>query len=185
MGRRLLLPALAGWFAIMIWIFISNGLFSLNARATMRTVTDEPALYAALQAAVPAPGGYTVNPPLTAEGRFPRDAPVFSVSTSGLDHGDAGRLMLSSLVTGLLACLLAAWLLAVAAVGGGFGRRVLVVAALGLFVVLVADLPRYGIGGYPLGGTLLLALQQLLAWTLAGLAMAAATRSRGARTSSA
>jgi hypothetical protein len=55
-------------------------------------------------------------------------------------------------------------------------RRVGFVVALGVLMAVTADLSRIGIGGCPLGTASVKAAVRVAGWTLAGLAMAWATR---------
>lgn len=77
----------------------------------MRQLPAEPQVYETLKEHVRTPGRYTVNPQLTAEGRFPDDQPVFSVLYGGVGHEAAGSLMLLGLVLFLLTPMIGAWML--------------------------------------------------------------------------
>lgn len=69
----------------------------------------------------------------------------------------------------MLGALVAAWLLAMAS---GFGRRVAIAAALGLFAWLAVNVPYWNWYLFPLEFTLGAALDQVIGWTVAGLGMA-------------
>ena len=48
-------------------------------------------------------------------------------------------------------------------------KKLMFFIAIGLLIALFTDLMRYGIGDYPLGNVLLLAINHILAWTVVGL----------------
>ena len=73
-------------------------------------------------------------------------------------------------VTDTLAALVAAWILALGA--WGFGRRVLIAGALGLFSWLTISLPYWNWYLFPLDFTAGALISQVVGWLLAGAAMA-------------
>jgi hypothetical protein len=86
----------------------------------------------------------------------------------------AGRLMLLQLAVFMLASLVAAWMLSVTSdrILASYPRRVLFFAANGLMFALYGDLMRFGIDGYPLRDALMLAVCDIICWTVAGLVVA-------------
>jgi hypothetical protein len=178
MFRRVCVAGALGFVALALWTFLVNGLFGFAVRTQMNRVADEPAVHRMLKENVAAPGAYLVNPALTGERQFPPGEPVFSVSYSGIGHEAAGSMMLVEVGTALATALLVAGLLsaASASVQSTWARRTGFVAAVGVLLALTADLPRYGIGGYPLGSAAAMAAVRVVGWALAGLAMAWATR---------
>jgi hypothetical protein len=74
----------------------------------------------------------------------------------------------------LLAPMIGAWLLSLtsARVLGSYPRKVLFIAGIGLVIALFVDLTSLGIGGYPPGDALLLALHDVVLWTAIGAAVA-------------
>jgi len=73
-------------------------------------------------------------------------------------------------ITDTLAALVVAWILALGA--WGFGRRVLVAGALGLFSALTISLPHWNWYRFPLDFTAGTLVGQVVGWTLAGAAIA-------------
>jgi len=73
-------------------------------------------------------------------------------------------------ITDTLAALVVAWVLALGALG--FGRRVLVAGALGLFSALTISLPHWNWYRFPLDFTAGTLVGQVVGWTLAGAAIA-------------
>jgi hypothetical protein len=59
-----------------------------------------------------------------------------------------------------------------------WARRTGFVVAVGVLLAITVDLSRCGIGGCPLGSAAAMAVVRVAGWTLAGLAMAWATRPR-------
>lgn len=174
MPKRILTAALVGGLTLIAWTFVVNGLLGFRARIDMRQLPAEEQVYEVLRQHVVEPGRYTVNPALTAEGRFPMGQPVFSVSYGGMGHEAAGRLMLLGWVYFLGGPLIAAWMLSQGSdrLLSSYPRKVLFVAAVGLLLALLGDLSGYGIGGYPLRDALLLAANDLASWTVLGLVLA-------------
>lgn len=78
--------------------------------------------------------------------------------------------LVKQLVTDLLAALVAAWILALGA--WGFGRRVLIAGALGLFSWLTLSLPYWNWYLFPLNFTVGALVEQVVGWLLAGAAIA-------------
>lgn len=174
MPKKILAAALAGGFTLIVWTFVVNGLLGFRARIDMRRVPAEQEVYEVLRQHVIEPGRYTVNPGLTADGGFPPDQPVFSVSYGGMGHEAAGRLMLLGWVYFLGGPLIVAWMLSQGSdrLLASYARKVLFFAAVGLLLALLSDLTAYGIGGYPLRDALLLAANDVASWTVVGLAAA-------------
>ena len=140
----------------------------------MMRVPDERRVYEVLRESIVEPGGYMCNPPLAPDGAFPPGEPVYGIRYGGSGHEIAGRMMVVDLATALIATTIVAWMLSVTSgrIVSAYPRRVFFCASIGLLFAVFGDLPRYGIGGYPLGSALLLGGQNLVAWTIAGLVMA-------------
>ena len=178
MIKRIVVAGTLGFIVLAFWTFLVNGLFGFAVRVQMNRVADEPAVYRVLKENVAGPGAYLVNPALTSERQFPPGEPVFSVSSSGIGHEAAGRMMLVEVGVALAAALLAAGLLAAASTSvlSTWARRTGFVVAVGVLLAVTADLSRFGIGGYPLGSAAAMAAVRVTGWALAGLAMAWAMR---------
>ncbi|MFH1680388.1 MAG: hypothetical protein ABIH26_07060 [Candidatus Eisenbacteria bacterium] len=174
MARRVILAGLMGWVVLMLWTFVTNGIFGFRSGIAMKRVPEERLVYDVLRKSILEPGGYVCNPAVTAERGFPFGEPVFAIRYGGVGHEAAGRLALIGLAIGLAAPLIGAWMLSVASDRflSSYGRKVLFFAAIGLLFAIFADLQEYGIGGYPLRSALLLGAHDLAAWMLAGLVVA-------------
>ena len=131
-------------------------------------------VYEILKESIVEPGRYILNPELTPSGVFPDGEPVFSVNYSGIGHESAGKVMLFQLAVYLLAPMIAAWMLSLARpqILSSYPRKVLFFVAIGLLFALFGDLLDFGIDRYSLGDALLVAANNLLAWTLVGLVVA-------------
>jgi len=174
MTKRILLAAVFGTVALFFWNALANTVFYLEPRLEMGRVSDEPAVYDIVRRNVTQPGGYTLNPPLTAAGEFPRGEPVFGIHYSGFGHEAAGTLMLVQVLLAFGTTLLAASLASTTSerVRSSFTGRFLFFAGIGLLVAVIGDLPRFGIGGLPAGSALLAAASTFGSWLLAGAVMA-------------
>lgn len=78
--------------------------------------------------------------------------------------------LIKQFVTDLLAAFVAAWILALGAFG--FGKRVLIAGALGLFAWFAISLPFWNWYMFPTALTIGTLLEQLIGWLLAGAAIA-------------
>lgn len=173
---------LLGGVVLILWTFVANGVFGFQSRIDMRQLSAEAQVYETLKEHVRTPGRYTVNPQLTAEGRFPDGEPVFSVLYGGVGHEAAGSQMLLGLVLFLLTPVIGAWMLSQTSVRvlSSYGRKVLFFTAIGLLFAIYGDLTSYGIGNYPLIGALAFGAYHIVTWTLVGLAVAWRIRPRQA-----
>ncbi|MGD8277461.1 MAG: hypothetical protein PVH00_05515 [Gemmatimonadota bacterium] len=180
MTRRILLAAVLGTVALFFWNGVANTVFRLGPRLEMRQVPDERAVYEIVRQRVTEPGGYTLNPALTAAGEFPQDEPVFGLHYSGFGHEAAGTLMLVQILLAFGGTLLAALLLMATSerVRSHFPGRLAFLVGVGLLVAMTGDLPRYGIGGLPASMALLAAASTVGSWLLAGAVMAWTLRDR-------
>ncbi len=171
---RVIGAGLLGAVVLLLATIVIDGLLGFRARIDMRQLAQEPEVYATLKTYVVEPGRYVVNPPVTAERRFPAGEPVFSVFYGGVGHEAAGREMLVGLLVTLGACLIVAWLLSQTSlrVLASYPRKVLFVAAIGVLLALMGDVMSVGIGGYPTRDGAALAVEHIALWTLAGAAIA-------------
>jgi len=174
MSRRAIGAGLAAACVLVVWTFVVNGILGFQASIDMKQIPGERRVYDVLKEQIVRPGRYVCNPQLTPEGRFPDGKPVFSILHGGMGHESAGRLALVGLVLFLLAPMIGVWLLSHASEGvlSSYPRKVLFFVAIGLLFAIFADLRDYGIGGYPLKDATLLALNNLVVWTLMGLVVA-------------
>jgi hypothetical protein len=173
-GKKVIIAGLLGGLALMVWMFVVNGVFGFHSRLTMKEVTAEQVVYEVLKEQITEPGRYVVNPAVDDEGRYRGGEPVFSVLYGGMGHEAAGFLMLVGLAIFVLAPMLGAWMLSRASnrVLSSYPRKVMFFLALGVQFALVSDMMAFGIGGYPLKDVILLGLNHIGAWTVVGLVIA-------------
>ncbi len=173
MFRRVILPGLVGGLVLIVWNVLVNGIFGFNSRIEMKRMPDERIVYEVLKEHVTEPGKYACNPEVIPERGFPENEPVFSVLYGGVGHEAAGRLMLLHLPIFLVSPIIVAWMLSVTSgrILSSYAKKVQFVAAVGLFLGLFVRLSDYNIGGYPVDDAFLLALHDLVLWTVVGLVM--------------
>ena len=174
MKKQVIITGLLGGLVLTLWAFVVNGVFGFQARIDMKQIPQESLVYQTLKQHITLPGRYICNPDPTSQERFPEGEPVFSILYGGVGHEWAGKGMLIGLAIYFLAPWMAAWMLAQASgrVLTSYSRKVLYFAGIGLLIAMVSDLPDFGIGGYPLRDTALLAANHLISWTLVGVAAA-------------
>jgi hypothetical protein len=180
MFRRVILPGLVGGLVLIIWTFLVNGIFGFKSGIDMKQIPDERVVYEVLKEHVTEPGRYTCNPEVIPERGFPGNEPVFSVLYGGVGHEAAGRLMLVHLPLFFIAPIIVAWMLSVTSrrVLSRYVRKVMFVAAVGLFLAVFVRLSDFGIGTYPAKDALVLALHDLVLWMVVGTVMGGMIRPR-------
>lgn len=184
MKRRVLVAGLSGGVVMLVWLFVVNAVLPLKSNLIHRALPlqDQLEVHEAMKGRIVESGTYSI-PYLSREeeDQFPdyRSQPVFTVVFEGYAHGGGGGgSILTSLPVILLAVflppLLAAWLLSLAspAVLSRFSRRVLFVAALGVVIALNDDVLQMSFGPTAKDYLSFLAINNLVAWTLAGLVIA-------------
>jgi len=174
MLKRIVLSGVLGCVVLFAWMMVANGVLGLSSRVKMKAARDEKAVYEVLKENIVAPGGYIANPEIVPGSGFPAGEPVFSIRYSGMGHEAAGRMLFVELALGLTATILTSWLLSATSprILSRYSRRVGFVAVIGLLLAASGSLAQVGIGGYPAGSALLLGANDVVSWTLAGLAMA-------------
>ncbi len=178
MFKKVVVSGLLGFVVLFAWGFIVNGVFGFNSRINMKQIPDERQVYKVLKDSVVEPGRYIFNPELTPSGMFPEGEPVYSVQYSGIGHESAGKMMLFQFALLLLASMIAVWMLSLTTprVLFSYPRKVLFFMAIGLLFAVFGDLMNFGIDKYSLNDALLIAANDILAWTLVGLVVAKSFR---------
>jgi hypothetical protein len=169
-ARRLFLAAIAGGLVLFLWAFAAWMLLPLRMSA-IRTLPDEKTVIASMQNA---PRGVYFFGAGAQGAPGPQGLLVYSPSAPAMSGGQLVR----SLLFDILSALFVAWLLSRAA-AASFGARVaFVMIAGGVIAAMVVDLPNWNWFAYPLDFTIMSALDKVIGWTLAGLALAAIVRPR-------
>lgn len=178
MFRRVILPGLVGGLVLIVWTFLVNGIFGFKSNIDMKRIPEERIVYEVLKENVTEPGRYSCNPEVIPEKGFPENEPVFSVIYGGVGHEAAGRLMLTQLPIFFIAPIIVAWMLSVTSrrILSRYMRKVLFVAAVGLFLAVFVRLSDFGIGSYPANDALVLALHDLVLWTVIGIVIGGMVR---------
>ncbi len=173
MMKRVIVAGVAGSVVLAVWTIVVNGVFGFKARIDMKQPPNERQVYEVLKANVTEPGRYVCNPPLTDTG-FVLNEPMYAIQYAGFGHEAAGQESLMHMLFGLLATVLAAYMLSTSAdhVLKKYGRRVLYFTTIGLFLALASEMGKYGIGGYPLGDAVIMGVHAVVQWTVVGLVVA-------------
>ena len=174
MLKKVIIAGMLGGIVLIIWTFVVNVLFGFKSSLEMKQIPNERQLYEILKENIVDPGKYICNPELTAERPFPDGEPVFGVLYSGIGHESAGKLMLIELVVFFLAPIIGAWMLSQTSgrIMSSYPRKVLFFVAIGLLFALFTDLTNFDIGNYPIKDAILLAINNIVVWTLVGLVVA-------------
>jgi hypothetical protein len=174
MFKRVIVPGLLGGLVMIVWAVVVNGLIGFKFRIDMNQVANESVVYEVLKENVTEPGRYVCNPQLTAEGRFPEGEPVFGILYGGVGHEAAGTLALVQLPLFFLAPILAAWMLSCTSRGllTSYRRKVGFFTAIGLLLGVTKYLTDFGIGSYPVDSAVILAVHDVVLWTVVGLVVA-------------
>ena len=174
MLKKVIVSGLLGGVVLIVWGFVVNGIFGFNSSINMKQVPNERQVYEILKESIVEPGRYICNPELSLSGTFPGEEPVFSIHYSGMGHESAGGLALFQLAVFLLAPTIGAWMLSVTSgrIISSYPRKVLFFAVIGLLFAVFGDLMNFGIDDYPLNDALILAVHDIIVWTLVGLVVA-------------
>lgn len=179
---RIVVAGLIGGLAMFLWGAVSHMLLPIG-EAGHRTATQQQVVLDALAQSTSGEGVY-MYPGIAPEQMSDAAAmQAFAEHSRGKPYAfvvyqpggnPVNQSMTPSLatqwLTDTLAALIVAWVLALGA--WGFGRRVLVAGALGLFSALAISLPHWNWYRFPLDFTLGTLVGQVLGWALAGAAIA-------------
>ena len=164
--KKLALAALAGGMVLFAWGFAAWMLLPMR-ESTIKQLPNESAFVSSLQRANAPRGVYFFGGPDRPPG--PQGLLVYTPMTEAMNGGQLAR----TFVFDVLSALAVAWLLSRAA-AMSFARRVLfVILAGGVLAAMIVDLPNWNWFAYPGHYTLMSALDRLIGWVLAGVALAA------------
>jgi hypothetical protein len=171
MLKKMIISGLLGGLILIFWSFLINGIFGFRHRIDMKVVPNESKVYEMLKQNIAEPGRYLCNPSLTPSGTFPGNEPVFSILYGGIGHEAAGKGLILEFLIAFIAFVTAAWLLSMASVNifSSYPRKVLFIAVIGLLIAVFSDLSKAGIGGYPFRDAAILALHDVILWTVVGM----------------
>jgi hypothetical protein len=172
MFKKVIIAGLLGGLTLMIWTLLINGIFGFRNRIDMKQVPNERQVYEILKQNIVEPGKYLCNPELTSSNTFPENEPVFSILYGGVGHEAAGvKSLLFDLLVAFFSTTISAWLLSLTSIKiiSSYPRKIFFFTIIGLFIAVYIDLNNFGIGNYPLKDALILALQNIVVWSLVGL----------------
>jgi hypothetical protein len=174
MRKRVIISGLLGAVILIVWTFLVNGILGFGSSIDRKSISAERQVHEFLKASLSEPGRYIANPELTLAGTFPEGEPVFSIHYSGMGHDSAGTVMLVQLAMFVITPMIGAWMLSVSSprILSSYPRRVLFFAALGLLIALYGGITNFAIDGYGAGDALMLALLDIITWTLVGMVVA-------------
>jgi hypothetical protein len=178
--KRIVLAGVVGGLIVLVWGVVSHMVLPLGNIGFESLPNDEPVI-AALKGSVPESGlyffpGFPSHRDATKEqeeafmARLRQGPSGIVVYTAEGREPMSPAQLLNEFVTSAVAALIAAWVLA--SVAGGYGKRVLLVALLGLFGVASILLSYWNWYGFPTDYTLANGFGEVVGWLLAGLAMA-------------
>lgn len=174
MSKNIIMAGILGGVVLILWNFILNGLFGLNARINMKQIPQERKVYELLKETIVEPGGYVCNPELNSEGMYPENVPVYTIQYSGFGHEAAGIEALLGLILFLITPILGTWMLSFMSerIISSFRGKVLFFTAIGILIALSGREASFGIGGLPIEIAFFLTLKVVIEWTLVGLVVA-------------
>jgi hypothetical protein len=184
--KKLLLGAIAGGLILFVWGYLSHTVLPLGSTG-LHSLPNEETLVPSLSAAMTQagmyyfPGGDMLK--MTPEQQKAwtekyKAGPVGLIifQPTGSDPM-SGEKMLTELGFDLLAALIVAWILSQTVVA--YRKRVIISALIGFFGWVTISAPYWNWYNFPIDFTMAQAAEQIVGWTLAGLAIAAFVRPRG------
>ncbi len=179
---RIVIAGLVGGLVMFLWGAVSHMLVPIGEMG-MQVPTQQASAIAALGASTQGPGVYMYPSPPKDDWKDEAKMAAFAESARGQPYAfvvyqPGGNPVNDSMAPSLLrqwgsdtlAALVAAWILALGAFG--FGKRVLIAAALGSFAWLAISVPQWNWYQFPLDFTVGSLLGQVIGWTASGAAMA-------------
>ena len=180
---RLLIAAIVGGIVMFVWQAVAHMALPIDEMG-VKTATAQETAIASLQASAAEGGGVYMLPGMspeqwadektrTAFQEQHKSSPyAFVVYRSEGNPGlvDMVPNLVKQFVTDVIAAFVAAWVLALGAFG--FGKRVLIAGALGLFAWLTISVPYWNWYLFPVNFTVGALLEQVIGWLLAGIAIA-------------
>lgn len=179
---RLPIAALLGGIVLFFWGFVSHMILPVGEMGHEMAI-NEDVVMAALKEGLPAKEGVYHVPGLAPD-KYEDAAATAAYSAKAVANPNAvifyqpvgrdgmamGPQLGKEFATNVVSALLAAWILALAPFG--FGKRVVIATALGLFAWLVISVPYWNWYRFPAGLTLGSLIGNVVGWFLAGLPMA-------------
>jgi len=183
--KDVIIAGLLGSVVMFVWLTLTNAFIPLKSDMIHNIPPNQLEIFKVLKENITDTGTYTcpyLSPP--GEGQLPdyRSPPVFSITYSGITHGNPGSapMWLPFLII-LVVPAIAAWMLSVASgtIKGSYLKRMLFVASIGVIVALYDDVLQMSFGPQPKDYLLFLAVNNVITWILAGAVIAAKIKPAG------
>lgn len=178
MKKDVIVAGLLGSLVMFAWLFVSNAMIPLKSNLVHKVPPNQLELHKVLKESITEPGTYSC-PYLSQEeeSQLPdyRNQPVYSITYSGITHGNPTSVpMWLPIGIMLVVPLIAAWMLSVTSekILARYSRRVLFVALIGLIVSLFDDVLQMSFGPQPRDYLVFLAINNLITWVLVGAVIA-------------
>lgn len=179
MKKDVLIAGLLGSVVMIVWLTVTNAVIPLKSGMIHKIPPNQLEIFEVLKENIKETGTYSC-PYLSPqeEGRLPdyRNQPVYSITYSGITHGDPAPVPVwLPVLIGLVVPFLAAWMLSVTSgkILARYSRRVLFVALIGLIVSLYDDVLQMSFGPQLPDYLLFLAVNNVITWILVGAVIAA------------
>lgn len=172
MKKEILLSGLLGGIVIFAWLIISSELLRVSGNRA-QPIPNDKEIHTLLKERITEPGIYFLpDHPDGNRNDYPDydNEPIFSVIYGGRTPGTFLGQLIFELFCIFAAPVVAAWMLSMTSerILAKYSRRVLFVAALGLFLAVFGDV----FSEKPMGNILLSSINSLIIWTLVGLVIA-------------
>ncbi len=189
--KKVFLGGLVGGIILFLWSFLAWVILPLHS-PTLHEIPNEDAVISALNLALPAHAVYTFpHNPGTSAGEAAQNAWAEKVkrgpggmiiySPSGADPMMAGQ-MVGGVIIDILSALIVAWLLTRStALTASYLSRVAFCGMFAIFAAFFDYLTMWNWMGFPADFTTALIVDGLIAWLLAGLAIAAIVKAPAAQ----
>lgn len=177
MKKEIFISGLLGGAVIFISMILFHAILPFKSNIIMNTVSDQYGLQKALTAEITKPGIYT-NPYLSPQksSSIPDylNQPLFNIIYKGETHSTVPGLFTFPALMIFIAPAIAAWLLSVTSekILSKYGRRVLFITVLGLFMAVFCDILQMSTGLLTNEYYLFSAITNIVIWVLAGLVIA-------------
>jgi hypothetical protein len=191
MVKRVVLAGILGGILVFNWGYVAHMVLPCGEMG-VHMLPDEAAVVAPIRSTVKEPGFYYF--PGMEHGSKASESEqkawlenakqgplgVLIVRPQG-GEGMTPQMLLTELGTNIVSALLAALLLSQARVGAGYWTRVGLVMSLGLFALVTVVVPYWNWYGFPADFVASEAIEHVVGWFIAGLALAAIVRTPRAR----
>ena len=185
MKKNVVIAGLLGSVVMFVWLTLTNAVLPVKSDMIHKIPPNQLEIHKVLKENIKTTGTYSC-PYLSPqeEGLLPdyRNQPVYSITYSGITHGNPAAVpMLIPILIVLIVPMTAAWMLSVTSerILSKLSRRVLFVAFIGVIVSLYDDVLQMSFGPLAKDYLVFLAVNNTVAWVLTGLVIAARIKPAG------